>query len=253
MLQSTNDLQGFTIRATDGDLGGVYTFYFDGAAWVVRYLVVDTGHWLPGRRVLIAPEALGAADPSQSVLSVSLTRDEVQNSPDIDTDKPVSRQQETVLRQYYNWPAYWTMHDPLVAQALTARPGGAAAIPPAEADIVDVERGDPDLHSMREVTGYYIEASDGSIGHVEDFIVDTETWDVRYMVVDTRNWLPGGKKVLISPTWIERVSWEDSRVYVALSQTEIKTSPEWHGASTALSRDYETELYSHYGRPTYWR
>lgn len=252
MLQSVNDLRGLTIRATNGDLGSVYTFYVDDVDWVVRYLVVDTGHWLPGKRVLIAPDCLGAADPSQGVLSVSLTREQVKDSPDIDTDKPVSRQQETTLRRYYNWPAYWTMRDPFVAQALMARPGGAAAIPAAEAEVIDVESGDPYLRSMREVIGYYIEASDGSIGHVEDFIVDTDTWHVRYMVVDTHNWLPGGKKVLISPNWIGSVVWEQSTVHVALSQAEIKTSPEWHGTSAMLSRDYETELYSHYGRPTYW-
>jgi uncharacterized protein YrrD len=252
MLYSTNDLHGFTIRATDGDLGSVRTFYFDNATWVVRYLVVDTGNWLPGRRVLIAPECIGVSDPSQGVLSVSLTQEQIKHSPDIDTDKPVSRQQEMSLRQYYNWPAYWTMRDPLVAEVLTARPGGVSAIPPAATEVVEVEPGDPHLHSMREVTGYYIEATDASIGHVEDFIVDSETWHVRYIVVDTRNWLPGGKKVLIAPAWIDSVSWELSRVYVNHAEHEINTSPEWHGLSEALSRDYEAELYNHNGRPTYW-
>ena len=253
MLKSTNNLQGLTIRATDGDLGSVKTFYFDETDWIVRYLVVDTGNWLPGKQVLIAPECIGPADPSQDVLSVTLTQDQVKNSPDVDTDKPVSRQQEIGLRQYYNWPAYWTMRDPIVAEALTARPGGADILPPSAADVAEVEAGDPHLYSMREVTGCYIEATDGSIGHVEDFIVDTESWHVRYMVVDTRNWLPGGKKVLIAPAWIRSITWEDSRVYVELSQTEISTSPEWRGASDALTRDYETELYRHYGQPTYWQ
>jgi len=252
MLYSTHEIQGFTIRATDGDLGSVRTFYFDDLSWVVRYLVVDTGHWLPGKRVLIAPECIGVSDPSERVLSVHLTQDEVKQSPDIDTDKPVSKQQEMRLRQYYNWPSYWTMRDPLVAQSLTAYPGGAAAIPPAAAEMVDVEPGDPYLRSMREVTGYYIETTDGSIGHVKDFIVDSETWHVRYIVVDTHNWLPGGKKALIAPNWIHSVDWEQSSVHVSLSQSEIKASPEWNGTSDALSRDYETELYNHYDRPKYW-
>jgi sporulation protein YlmC with PRC-barrel domain len=250
MLYNIRDIQGFTIRATDGDLGSVRTFYFDDASWVVRYLVVDTGYWLPGRRVLIAPECIGAADPSQEVLSVNLTQEEVKHSPDIDTDKPVSKQQEMRLRQHYNWPSYWTMRDPLVAQSLTAYPGGAAAIPPAAIEMVDVEPGDPYLRSMREVIGYHIQASDGQIGHVEDFIIDTDTWNVRYMVVDTRNWLPG-KNVLVALDWIREVNWTDSQVHIELPRDHIKDSPEFD-ASEPVNRDYELKLYDYYGRPAYW-
>jgi hypothetical protein len=202
--------------------------------------------------VLIAPECIGVCDPSPGVLLVHLTQEQIKNSPDIDTDKPVSRQQEMILRHHYDWPAYWTMRDPIVAEVMTARPSGVSAIPPAETEVIEVDPGDPHLHSMRDVTGYYIQATDASIGHVEDFIIDSEAWHVRYIVVDTRNWLPGGKKVLVAPNWIKSVSWELSRVYVALSEDEIKASPEWHGTSETLSRDYEIELYNHYGRPTYW-
>ena len=66
------------------------------------------------------------------------------------------------------------------------------------------EANDVHLRSANKVTGYRIGATDGDIGHVEDFIIDDETWEIRYMVVDTQNWWPG-KKVLVAPQWIGRM------------------------------------------------
>ena len=109
---------------------------------------------------------------------------------------------------------------------------------------------DRHLRSTQEVTGYYIGATDGEIGHVEDFIIDDESWSIRYIVVDTRNWWPG-KKVLASPEWIEKVSWADSTVYVELTRAAIKSAPEYD-ASSPIDRDYEDRLHTHYGRQGYW-
>jgi len=254
MLRNVKDLQGYTIQATNGDIGSVRTFYFDDRDWRIRYLVVDTGNWLPGKRVLLSPESLHSPLLDTEYLPVNLTRDQVRDSPDIDTDRPVSRQQEVALHNHYNWPAYWTMYDPFVAQDLVARPGGPPVPPPgmsaATPDLIDAQHHDVHLHSMREVIGYYIQASDGQIGHVEDFIIETDTWAVRYCVIDTRNWLPG-KKVLVAPDWIREVNWTDSQVHIELSRDQIKDSPEFD-ASTPVNRDYELKLYDYYGRPTYW-
>jgi hypothetical protein len=250
MLVNINKLHGYTIQATDGDIGTVRTWYFDDLSWVIRYLVVDTGTWLPGKRVLIAPEAVGQPDIMAETLVVKLTREQVENSPDIDTDKPVSRQQQIALHAYYAWSEYWA-GDALVAEAAMARPGIPLPPPPSVSpEPVEIERGDPHLQSMREVIGYYIEASDGSIGHVEDFIVDTTSWHIRYMVVDTRNWLPG-KKVLVAPTWISRINWADAQVHVDLTQDSIKQSPQWDPQSP-IQRQYEEQLFKHYDRPRYW-
>ena len=109
---------------------------------------------------------------------------------------------------------------------------------------------DPHLRSTHDVSGYHIQAADGEIGHVEDFIIDDETWAIRYLVIDTRNWWPG-KKVLVSPQWIERVSWDESKVFVNLSRETIKQSPEYTEESL-LTRDYETGLHRHYNRQGYW-
>jgi sporulation protein YlmC with PRC-barrel domain len=109
---------------------------------------------------------------------------------------------------------------------------------------------DPHLRSTHDVSGYHIQATDGEIGHVEDFIIDDETWAIRYLIVDTRNWWPG-KRILVSPQWIERVSWNESKVFVNLSREAIKASPEY-SIESVPTRDYEAGLHLHYDRLGYW-
>jgi sporulation protein YlmC with PRC-barrel domain len=248
MQKSTKDLKGNNIVATDGDIGKAADFYFDDKSWTIRYLVADTGNWLLGRKVLLSPIALGKADFSTGRINVTLTKKQVEESPSIDTDKPVSRQHEAYYHDYYGYPYYWS--GPYLWGSMYY-PG----LPVDDQQRVEERRaereeaGDSHLRSAAHVTGYHIEASDGDIGHVEDFIIDDETWEIRYLVVDTRNWLPG-KKVLIAPRWIDRVSWEDSKVYVSLSREAIKNAPEYN--PDTLNREYEEKLHVHYGQPKYW-
>jgi hypothetical protein len=271
MLRSIKELNGYTITALDDEpVGTVHDFYFDDHQWVIRYLVVDTGTWLPGRKVLISPVSLGRPDwNGHHSFPVNLTKEQIKNSPDIDTDKPIERQQEAHLIDYYQWPAYWAGPStwgmgmqPFIAYGGIVRPSdptGAVNTPgPITSDQEAVlekaytqERtGDPHLRSADEVINYYIEASDGDVGHVEDFLVDDQSWTIRYMVVDTRNWLPG-KKVLVAIQWIKEITWAESRVYVDLSRARIKNSPEYDPAAP-LNRAYEAELHDHYDRPKYW-
>jgi sporulation protein YlmC with PRC-barrel domain len=252
MLRRVKELQGYTIRATDGDIGHVDEFYFDDEKWTVRYLVVDTGGWLSGRQVLISPIALGEANWQERRLHVKLTRQQVENSPDIDTDRPVSRRQEIGYFQYYGWPYYWG--GPGIWGG--AMVPGYLAVPAAAQEVVEEERrraeqeGDPHLRSTKDVTGYTIQARDGEIGQVSDFILDDESWTIRYLVVDTGGWLPG-KKVLVPPPWIEQVSWAEAAVSVDLSRDTIKNGPEWD-PDAPISREYEERLHGYYGRSPYW-
>ena len=254
MLKSVKNLRGYTIQATDGEIGKVHEFYFDDKLWEIRYLVVDTGGWFSGRRVLISPTALGQPDWKQEIFPVSLTKEQVENSPDTDMEKPISRQYESKLYQYYNWPIYWG--EPAYIDAETAAKLRAKALTAAEKAKVaeeaeeEEDKGSSHLRSTGEVIGYNIQANDGEIGHVEDFIVDDETWIIRYMVIDTRDWLPG-KKVLVASQWIENVTWAESKVYVELSRESIKNSPEFD-PSAPVNREYEEKLYDYYGRPKYW-
>lgn len=248
MQKSTKDLKGNTIVSTDGDIGKVDDFYFDDEDWTIRYLVADTGNWLVGRKVLLSPIAVGKADFSSGQVNVKLTKKQVEESPSIDTDKPVSRQHEAYYHDYYGYPYYWS--GPYLWGSMYY-PG----LPVDDQQRVDERRaereeaGDLHLRSAATVAGYHIEATDGDIGHVEDFIVDDESWEIRYMVVDTRNWLPG-KKVLVAPRWIDRVSWEESKVYVSLTREAIENAPEYD--PDALNREYEEKLHDHYGQPRYW-
>jgi hypothetical protein len=251
MLTNAAHLKGLVIRATDGELGTLDEVYFDDETWAVRYLTVETGGWLGGKKVLISPFSVAQTDWEARRLDVRLTKKQVENSPDIDTQKPVSRQHEAELLGYYGYPYYWG--GPYL-WGPTLYPGGldmpVTARDEVLADRIQRESNDSHLRSAEAIKGYSLEASDGEIGHVDGFVLDDEAWTIRYIEVATRNWWPG-KKVLVSPAWIERVSWAASKVYVALSRETIKTGPEYV-ESMPLSREYENKLYSHYGRPPYW-
>ncbi|MCJ7717472.1 MAG: PRC-barrel domain-containing protein [Anaerolineales bacterium] len=245
MFLSIKNLSNYKIEATDGSIGQVHSFLFDDQSWIVRYLVVDTGTWLPGRKVLITPSALGKPEGRMEVFPVELTRDQIKDSPDIDTEKPVSRQLEIELHKYYGWAPYWGAGYGAVVTPI---------VPPAKSDkekAEDLEQQvDQHLRSTKEVIGYHIQATDDEIGHVEDFIVHEDDWTLRYMVVDTKNWLPG-KKVIIPPHWIKKISWGDSEVIVEVARETVKGSPEFDPAEP-VNREYETRLYDYYGRPKYW-
>jgi len=254
MLRSTEKLGGFTILATDGEIGKIDEFYFDDETWTVRYLVVETGKWLFGRKVLLSPTVMGQVNWNSETLSVSLTKEQVEKSPDIDTDKPVSRQQEIELSVHYGWLPYWTHSTPTGGApsgipVATPKPEAQTTLEKEKTALKEAQQ-DAHLRSTKEVTGYHIQASDGGIGHVEDFMVDEEVWVIRYMIVDTRNWLPG-KKVLVSPQWIEGVTWSEKAVRVDLSQEALKNSPEYD-PKVPIDRAYENTLYKYYGRTGYW-
>jgi hypothetical protein len=251
MLRNTSQLKGLVIRATDGEIGAVDQFYFDDDSWAIRYLTVDTGGWL-GRQVLISPMSVVNANWQARRVDLALTKEQVENSPDIDTHLPVSRQHEAAYLQYYGYPFYWGgpyLWGPTFNPSSLAAPAVASmqAIP----DGIASEWTDSHLRSSEAVTGYHIEAVDGEIGHVDGFMVDDEAWAIRYVEVATRNWWPG-KKVLVSPAWIERVSWADLKVYASLSREAIKNAPEYT-ESMPVTREYEDRLYFHYGRPPYWQ
>jgi hypothetical protein len=232
MQQRLRGMIGFTIRATDGELGKVHEFYFDDATWTIRYMVAETGSWLSGRKALIALVALGKPDWESRTFSVNLSCAQVRNSPDIDTERPVYRQHEEEIHKYYEWPAYWQGG---YGGTLGITPYPLFEIPSMQESTAMKSKEDPHLRSTRRVTGYHIHATDGEIGHVEDFIVDDENWALRYLVVDTGHWLPG-RQVLISPQWIKGVNWADSCVYIDRSREAVKNSPEID-SSTSVYRD----------------
>ena len=245
MLNKAKTLTGYTLNSRDGEMGKVKEFYFDDRYWTVRYLVADTGNWLSGRQVLLSPYALIGASKDEHHISVGLTKKQIEESPSLDSDEPVSRQFEETYHGYYGWPMYW------------GGPCMWGSFPYMACDQDDQfefktpeKVWDSHLRSTRDVSGYHIQAVDGEMGHVHDFIIDDETWAIRYLVIDTQNWWPG-IKVLVSPQWIERVSWSEAKVFVNLTREAIKRSPEYTDWSL-LTREFEIDLYQHYNRQGYW-
>jgi len=262
MIRPSKDLQDLAIVATDGAIGDVKDFYFDDEAWTIRYLVVDAGSWLSSRKVLISPIAVGKPDWSKMQVPVSLTREQVRNSPDIDTEMPVTRQHETAYLDYYSYPYYWGGMDLWGGGGYPSMlmPGYAgyrsAAATRAEVDAAHARSearqrdNDPHLRSCKAVVGYHIETIDGEIGHVQGLLIDEESWAIRYLVVSTSNWWLG-HDVLVAPQWIKRVSWAEQSVSVHLTRDALKQAPEFDPA-LPLTREMEIAVYKHYGRAGYW-
>lgn len=264
MLQRTLELIDYSIAATDGELGHVKDLYFDDNAWVVRYLVVETGSWLSDRKVLVSPMALGAPNSDMRSVPAQLTREQVRNSPSIDTDRPVSRQHEHEFSSYYGYPYYWGgsgswgagyFPGAMLTGVGYGRSGSEYLAQQVESERLAREAdqrkpGDPNLRSCKAVAGYHIEAVDGGVGHVQGMLVDQESWAIRYLIVNTSNWW-FGHQVLIAPEWISEVSWQDRKVSVDLTRQAIRDCPSYDPAALP-DRSHEARVYQHYGRDGYW-
>ncbi len=248
MLRHAKHLEDYELRARDGKIGHVHDFYFDDRTWTVRYLVVDTGSWLSSRKVLISPTAVSCAEWDQKLLPVNLTREQVRESPGVESEGPVSREEEAALTHYYNWPAYWgsaAFSDVGFALPVVPMmpPAALEAAQPNQATVQEEHH----LRSVRAVTGHIIEAPDGDVGHVDDFLIEDRSWEIRYMIADTRPWQPG-KKVIVAPQWIHEVGWDEARVYVDLARATIQASPPYD-PTQQVTPDYAGQLHDQYGRP----
>jgi hypothetical protein len=249
MLRSVNEIIGYKIHASDGDIGSCRDFLFDDQRWVIRYMVAQTGKWLPGRKVIISPVFLDEPDWSGKHFPVRLTQEQIKASPPLDELAPVSRQYEISYHRYFALPFYWIGYE-----LWGTRPDPSGVIYPVpDHEVPDVEETEVDeghLRSIKEVDGYHVTATDGEVGHVEDFLVDDTSWALRYLVVDTRRWLPG-RKVLLAPQWLESIHWVDETVRADLTADAIRNSPEFD-PSQPVNRRYEVVLYDYYGRPYHW-
>jgi sporulation protein YlmC with PRC-barrel domain len=229
MTVTIQQLYGKALAASDGEVGSIKDFYFNDQQWAIRYVIVDTGSWLPGRQVLLSPHAFRSVYHKEDSLQVILTRQQIENSPTIAAHKPVSRQFEEEYYRYYGWPYYWdgggmwgvggqpvTPWPYLMPDQQTTPPGA----PLSSGD-------DPHLRSTQAMNGYHIQASDGSIGHVTDFVMDGENWVIRQLVVQTGHWF-SSKEIVLSPQDVHRISYEESTVYVSKTKEAISAAPEYH-------------------------
>jgi hypothetical protein len=245
MLRSLKDLRGFAAQARDGDLGPVRDFYFDDVTWRIRYAVVDTGGWLSGRRVLVSPESIDVPGPGQRTLNVQLDKRTVEDGPSIGEERPVSRQDELLVREHFGWAPYWGapfLHAPTTELAALRSDGrNIEAASGASND------DDPHLRSVDEVTGYHLRATDGEIGHVDDYIVELPDWRIRFLVADTRNLIPG-RRVLLARAWVRDVRWPEGRIVIDLPREAVKNSPPFD-PSAAVNEETVRRMFDYYGRP----
>jgi hypothetical protein len=258
MLRSLKDMEGYSIGATDGPIGEVRDFYFDDESWVIRYLVVETDAWHSNKRVLISPLALGWPDWSHKIMPASLTRAQVRDSPDMDTDKPVSSQHEMGYMGYYGYGNYWggsglwggaiypDMLQAGLAPESTGRKRTVGTLRYAELR----RHQDAHLRSGNGVMRYYVHASDGDIGHVQGMLVDERSWAIHYVIVNTSNWWLG-HQVLVAPEWIDGIDWMESKLVVDLTREQVRDAPAYE-PKVPLTREQETILHAYYGHTGYW-
>ncbi len=261
MLNAFSSLKGLELHASDGRLGTVVDLLFEDTSWKVRWVVVDTGGWLNRRNVLIHPSAVTSAGRGAVRVDVALSMAQVEGSPEIGQDRPVSRRMEEDTYAYYGWDPLWSggmfaggmyggmsgIASPVSAPALFGAGAAHEAGHVAGHTGSSLEEGDPHLRSVAEVTGYHVHATDGDIGHVQDFLVDQASWGVRYLVVDTSNWW-FGQHVLVSPHAIKEVDWSERHVLLVIVREQVKSSPPWT-PSENIDDAYEQRLQNHYDWP----
>lgn len=246
MLLAESALKGYAIEADDGSIGTVHDCLFDETTWKLRWLVIDTRSWLMGRKVLIHPSAAGQPDIADLRLPVHLTKAQIKASPAISFDLPVSEQIEKEMYGYYGWEPQWGV--------------GASYIGPDHGDSKVLERldseyktglgdGDPKLQSVAAITGCPVEATDGSIGHVQDCLIDGTTWDVRYLIVNTSNWW-FGQHVLLSPHAVRQITWAPRKVLLNVTRDRVKNSPPWSPIDL-IDESYQRRLHGYYDWPGY--
>jgi uncharacterized protein YrrD len=226
MLRSIKQLYGDKLGAYDGEIGHVKDFYFDDKHWVVRYVVADTGSWIPGRMVLISPHAFDSFPQSGKVLPVNLSRKQIEDSPEAEAHKPISRQYEEEYYRHYNWPFYWQGNEvwgmsgfPILSKKSGPFPGEPSAKGGAKPEQTDAH-----LRSARDVIGYQIQAGDEIAGYVADFMMDDKSWRISHLVVNTGNRFTG-KKILLSPAQVDRISWDESKLFVNVTREVVEQSP----------------------------
>jgi hypothetical protein len=258
MLRNMKDLLGYALQATDGVIGDLQDLYFDDQSWVIRYLIVDTGTWLSSRKVLVSPISITGSSAAGRILLSSLNREQVENSPDIDTDKPVSRQHESRHLDYYGHPKYWEgvgFSGGIYPSWLTGFHNRDSAVEDRWLQADRTRRAeestqDADAHhhlrSCNSVLQYHVHGTDGEIGDVEGMLVDDATWAVRYLIVNTSHWW-FDHEVLIAPAWVRNVSWPDRTVTVDLLRQAVKTAPPYD-SSVPLEPELELRIFNHYGR-----
>ncbi|ADO78022.1 PRC-barrel domain-containing protein [Halanaerobium praevalens] len=260
MLRKLHDLKGFTVQGKKEKLGEIDDFYFDQDHLVLRYLVLDTGSWLKHETNLISTHSVLEINFDQKMVKVDIEKSQLEDSPSLAKNKPISQLEEKRIVEYFDWPGYWSEHHASDSEFIHA--GLQQRKKLLDIKALDAEKAaeknaaaekQSNLRSLEEVTGYKIHAQDEKFGHLEDIFVDEENWLIRYFLIDTKDHIPG-KSVLIAPEWIDSISWQGAEIFVDKDKKEIENAPEYEQPADQklISRGYEDLLYDHYNHHKYW-
>jgi hypothetical protein len=247
MMINISELLGYVLHVKDGELGRCKDFLIDNRGWDIRYMVADTGNWLTGRKVLIAPSMLSEPEWSSRSLPVNLTREQIQGSPPLQENEPVTDEYEIMWFDYYGLAEYWVDEDKI---GMAENPN---ALRVAKKEGTDGDKGDEKGHllSAKEIVGWHTAAADGDMGHLADFLVEMKSWKVRYAILDTRNWLPG-RQVCVSIHCVEWIDRAREKIGVRLTKEAVKNSPEYN-PFVPMTEAYQVVLHDYYGWPKYWK
>ncbi len=259
MLRKLHSLKSFVVNGKNGKLGKVDDFYFDQEQFVVRYLVIDTGSWLEHEQTLISTHAIDNIDFDSSIIHVNLSSDELEDSPSIEKNEPISKSKEKALIEYFGWPDYWkkshSSDSELIHAGITERKKllNFKTLQKEDEAKQKAKKVESNLRSLEEIRGYKIHAKDDKFGHLEDLFVEEEdSWIIRYLLIDTRN-IMEGKLVIIAPEWIESINWFDKEIFIDKDKKEIEESPEYKEEKAPIDKSYEELLYDHYDEKKYWK
>jgi hypothetical protein len=258
MLRKLHSLKSFVVHGRNGKLGKVDDFYFDQKQFVVRYLVIDTGNWLEHEQTLISTHAIDNIDFDSSKVYVDLSSEQLENSPSIEQNEPISKTKEKALIEYFGWPDYWkkthSSESELIHAGITERKKllNFKTLQKEDEAKQKAKKVDSNLRSLEEIRGYKIHAKDDKFGHLEDlFVEEKDSWIIRYLLIDTRN-IMEGKLVIIAPDWIESINWFDKEIFIDKDKKEIEESPEYIEEKAPIDKNYEELLYDHYDEKKYW-
>lgn len=197
-LVLANSLHGFHIHATDGPLGRIDDFYFNDGSWKIHHVVIDLGSWFPGKKVLLLPDILGHADWRRKFIAARTTRELIRRSPDARSTLPVALQKEREIRQSliedpFLPEASWGMHQYVPAPSEKENPA------------------DPHLRSTRILKDCSIvDERHAFLGSVTDFLVDTGTWEVRFLFMTTMD----SRVFLVSPASVMAIDVENRKITI---------------------------------------
>lgn len=225
MLAFVSELRECRIEALDGEMGKVQDLFFDDRHWAVRYVLIDTGKILPGKKVMLSPASFDNLDIEEKRLHVHYDKEKIRKSPDVSETVSMTNEHETQLADYYGWSKYWLDNmmwgiggSPIAEKIEEMHP------PNLNREVDLPTSAEYSLRSAREAKGVRVHANDGRLGEVMDAIFDTRNWAVQSLVVKITH-QPELGLMLLSPNELSGAEWTEGDLYFDGTVDQFKERP----------------------------